>query len=812
MLFAVPLVACLFVLSAASPLGAAGVLTYLGGSGEEEIHDVAVDGAGDVWVVGETDSADFPGSELGGSVAPNGSRMAFVLRLTYADSGNGFAWTAAERLILGGSRDDRALEVETSGDWIFVAGETDSSDFPASFAAGASPGRESLFLALIDRSQGVAYRGARLIGGVGTETLGDMRALSNATCVALAAATNSPNLDALNAPSAAAPEQAAPAGGTDAFLLAACGDPGGPNITHVTYFGGSADESGGSLAELSDALCLGGSTRSPDLPVSPTAAQPTLTVGLDGYVACFQSTVNSSGGGGFFRVGSTYAGGSGAQVETYLARFPDASDELLVGVLSDSPVRLFDSAAPLQLAGGAPDNPGSNASLAFGGAPRGLDTGTRRFWMGGSGPDRFLSLDSADQCALGLAEIDGAGALIRFCTTDGAGGPRIRHAQTFPLDSPRYGGFAPTGANAAEVLRGEGIAVGGTAVWGVVPPPQPGADVADAEAPQPVFGGGPSDALLRLFVLPYLRPEAVAGAADFQAGAIAPGQMLALFGSGIGADQTLSGSFDGTTGLLSTQVGPSRLWIDEFPAPINFTSRDQLGAVAPFGIDGRVAVTATVERDGDFSNPVTLGVAAAAPGIFTANQSGTGPAAAVNQDFSPNSAASPAGYNTIVSLFLSGCGQTAPAGRDGARAPLGPPFPELTSPVQASIGGLPAAVVYAGAAPGQLEGLCQINLETPLGAAVGDAPLAVSIAGLASQPGVTLSVAQTGGGSGGGGGGGGGLPFSSNPGDIRSCSQLCTGLREVGGVFQILLGLPAASTEKGAACECFALNLPLRDY
>ena len=207
------------------------------------------------------------------------------------------------------------------------------------------------------------------------------------------------------------------------------------------------------------------------------------------------------------------------------------------------------------------------------------------------------------------------------------------------------------------------------------------------------------------------------------------------------------------------------------------------------------------------TNPVSLGVAPAAPGIFTADQSGAGQAAAINQDFSPNSAATPAGFNTVVSLFLSGCGSTNPAGRDGARTVSAPPFPEVSQPVQATIGGLPATVFYAGAAPGQLEGLCQINAQVPAGISVGDVPVEIRIGGLPSQAGVTVAVAQAGGGDPLPGGG-----FGSDPGEIRSCSQLCSGLRDIGGLLDILLGVPSALTQKGDACECFSLLFPTRDY
>jgi uncharacterized protein (TIGR03437 family) len=63
------------------------------------------------------------------------------------------------------------------------------------------------------------------------------------------------------------------------------------------------------------------------------------------------------------------------------------------------------------------------------------------------------------------------------------------------------------------------------------------------------------------------------------------------------------------------------------------------------------------------------------------------------------------------------------------------------APVSVQIGGLPAAVEYAGAAPGTMPGLFQINARISPGVTVGDrVPVSVKVGDLSSQQGVTVAI------------------------------------------------------------------------
>ena len=67
-------------------------------------------------------------------------------------------------------------------------------------------------------------------------------------------------------------------------------------------------------------------------------------------------------------------------------------------------------------------------------------------------------------------------------------------------------------------------------------------------------------------------------------------------------------------------------------------------------------------------------------------------------------------------------------------------LPRLSRLVVATIGGLDAQVLYAGIAPGEPEGMIQINLVVPPGLNSGESEVLVSIGGISSQRSATLAV------------------------------------------------------------------------
>ena len=131
-------------------------------------------------------------------------------------------------------------------------------------------------------------------------------------------------------------------------------------------------------------------------------------------------------------------------------------------------------------------------------------------------------------------------------------------------------------------------------------------------------------------------------------------------------------------------------------------------------------------------------MASAVPAIFAADSSGKNQGAILNQDTSYNSTANPASRNSVIVLFTTGEGQTSPPGVDGLLA--ADVLPKPNQQVTAQIGGIPAEVIYAGAAPGLTAGVMQVNLRVPENAPSGNVPVVVSVGVTTSQQDITVAI------------------------------------------------------------------------
>ena len=259
-------------------------------------------------------------------------------------------------------------------------------------------------------------------------------------------------------------------------------------------------------------------------------------------------------------------------------------------------------------------------------------------------------------------------------------------------------------------------------------------------APQERYGGGQFDGFLMEFLQPVLERRAFLDAASFLERDVAPGQIITIFSASVGPPTLIMIEFD-EQGKALTQLGLTRVLFDGEPAPMVFTLRNQVSAIAPFSLEGKETTEVQVEFDGVASNRITVPVAPTAPGIFSATLTGRGQGAILNQDSSVNRASNPEAPGRAIQIFLTGAGQTDSPGVDGERAPLTPPFPRIEARVSVTIDGLDARVLYAGAAPRLVHGVAQINALIPPDVAAGDAvPLEIMIGDAVSQPGITVAV------------------------------------------------------------------------
>jgi uncharacterized protein (TIGR03437 family) len=235
---------------------------------------------------------------------------------------------------------------------------------------------------------------------------------------------------------------------------------------------------------------------------------------------------------------------------------------------------------------------------------------------------------------------------------------------------------------------------------------------------------------------------AIKNSASYATGAVAPGELVLIGGTNVGPATLTYGTVTGNQ--LSTSVAGTQVLFDNVPAPIWYATATQTAVFVPYEVAGRPTTSVTVVTQNASSPAVTYNVTTAQPGIFTQNSQGSGPGSILNQDNSVNGPNNGAAGGTYIVVYMTGEGQTSPAGVTGAVIPSngsGLKTPVLA--VTASIGGvqLPASsIAYAGSAPGDVSGVLQVNLLVPTGLTPGPQPITVSVGGISSQTGVTLQV------------------------------------------------------------------------
>jgi uncharacterized protein (TIGR03437 family) len=219
-------------------------------------------------------------------------------------------------------------------------------------------------------------------------------------------------------------------------------------------------------------------------------------------------------------------------------------------------------------------------------------------------------------------------------------------------------------------------------------------------------------------------------------GAIAPGEILSIYGSNVGPTPGRSLEFSAYR-RVSTNLGGTEVWFDGLPGTMLYAGAGQVNVVAPFGLAGKSSTKVQLWYGGIPSAQITLPVVGVSPGIFTLDGSGKGPAALLNSDGSVNSAAHPAPAGTYATLFGTGGGLTQPASHDGEPASAD----GLVAGVRVLLSGQSVPVIYAGSAPGLVAGVIQVNFQIPAGFPASPAVnLQLEVAGVASTSGATMAV------------------------------------------------------------------------
>jgi uncharacterized protein (TIGR03437 family) len=245
---------------------------------------------------------------------------------------------------------------------------------------------------------------------------------------------------------------------------------------------------------------------------------------------------------------------------------------------------------------------------------------------------------------------------------------------------------------------------------------------------------------------PSINPGGVVNAVSYVGGAITPGEVVAIFGSGFGAAPVTAAAPE--NGFYPFGVGRTQVLFNGYPAPITAVAPNQINAIVPNELDSVTTASVQVEVDDALSLPASMPVATAVSGLSTLDMSGSGEAAVVNQDGSINSPGNPAARGTIVSFYGTGFGALSTQLDDVTFASLlpfgtvmiSPPYPLAQAPVALTIGDQSAQVLYAGAAPFLANGVFQVNAQVPTGIAPGNIGVKLSVGGIVSSQNVTVAV------------------------------------------------------------------------
>ena len=266
--------------------------TYLGGSGYDWGTGIAVDGAGNAYVTGYTESNNFPTKNPYQGTRPGG-QDAFITKLSPSGT------TLVYSTYLGGDSIDwgRGIAVDASGN-AYVTGGTASADFPTKNPyQGTGAGYADVFITKLSPLGALIY--STYLGGSSSD-YGNSIAVDDSENVYVTGDT----VSVQTVTEAGFPVKnayQAVGGGHNAFITKL--SPLGTTLVYSTYLGGSARDDGRGIAvDSSGNACVTGQTFSSNFPT-----QNAYQGSIGGLRDAFITKLSPSGTA---LVYSTYLGGS----------------------------------------------------------------------------------------------------------------------------------------------------------------------------------------------------------------------------------------------------------------------------------------------------------------------------------------------------------------------------------------------------------------------------------------------------------------------------------------------------------------------
>jgi hypothetical protein len=250
--------------------------TYLGGTGNEGGSGIALDGSENAYVTGNTTSDDFPTSTYAYDHSQNGSVDAFITKIKYTGASLTYS------TYLGGSDRDFGKGIAVVGSSAYVAGYTESDNFPTTSGAFDTSlgGQFDGFITKIG-TKGITLGYSTYLGGndfdycYGIDVDGSGRAY-------ITGITESDDF-----PTTSGAYDTSLGGSNDSFITRL--DSSGTGLDYSTYFGGSSSDSGrGIVIDGHGNACVIGDTSSSDFPTTSGA----VDTGYNGSNDVFAVKIN----------------------------------------------------------------------------------------------------------------------------------------------------------------------------------------------------------------------------------------------------------------------------------------------------------------------------------------------------------------------------------------------------------------------------------------------------------------------------------------------------------------------------------------